>query len=270
MVASASPFQSCGCRRLYRRSAAAGACLSRRAGIYDWVDGRHRNFSFHFAPLGYAAGGLLASADDLAKLAVALDTGKLLRQESLDRMWTPARLGTGGANGFAIGWQVREINGRPAVGHSGGPALSDILRFTKERSTFIVLTNGQKLYPYLAQGVSELFYPPPPAVMPAGIADARPQLSAMLRQVLLDGAAGKVDDAHFAAAARTGFVPAFKDFLLPFVGSLPAVEEFVLLSEAPAADGGVKRSYRARHGKRAQTWGFDVDKDGKLRGFGPQ
>lgn len=244
--------------------------LPQRAGVYDWSEGRHRNFSFHFDPLSYVAGGLLASADDLAKVAVAIDTGKLLRQESLDSMWTPARLGKGSTNGFAVGWQVREINGRTTVGHSGGPALSDILRFTKERTTFIVLTNGKKLYPYLAQGVSELVYPPPPVVMPEGIEDVRPQLSAMLRQVLAAGAAGRVNEAHFGEAARKDFVPAFRDFLLPFVSSLPAVEEFVLLAETPADGGGLRRTYAARHGKRAQTWGFDVDQDGKLRAFGPK
>lgn len=244
--------------------------LPKRAGVYDWHEGRHRNFRFHFAPLNYIAGGLLASADDLAKVAVAIDKGTLLRKESLDSMWTPARLGNGSANGFAVGWTVREINGRAAVGHSGGPALSDILRFTQERTTFIVLTNGQKLYPYLAQGVSELFYPPPPVVMPQGIEDTRPALSAMLRQVLDDGAAGKVDEAHFGAGARKDFVPAYKSFLLPFVASLPRVDELVLLTETPLDGGGVQRIYRARHGKRAQTWGFDIDKDGKLRAFGPK
>lgn len=134
--------------------------VPKRAGVYDWNDGRHRNFSFHFGPLGYDAGGLLASVSDLAKVAVALDKGSFLRKESMQAMWTPAQLGNGALNGFGIGWVVGEFNGRKTVGHSGGPALSDILRMPEERATFIVLTNGQKLYPYLAKGVSELFYPP--------------------------------------------------------------------------------------------------------------
>jgi CubicO group peptidase (beta-lactamase class C family) len=122
-----------------------------RAGVYDWDNGRHKNFSFHFGPLAYDAGGLLASVSDLAKVAVALDKGAFLRKESMQAMWAPARLGNGSVNGFGIGWVVKEINGRPTVGHSGGPALSDILRFPNERATFIVLTNGERLYPYLAQ-----------------------------------------------------------------------------------------------------------------------
>lgn len=243
--------------------------LPKRAAVYDWDEGRYKNFSFHFGPLAYDAGGLLASVSDLAKVAVALDRGSFLRKESMQAMWTPAQLANGAANGFGIGWVLREVNGRGTVGHSGGPALSDILRFTNERTTFIVLTNGQKLYPYLAQGVSELFFPPPPPVMPKGIADTRPELSAALRQVVADGIAGRIDDSRFSEGARKDFVPAYQRFLAPYLRSLPPVDEFVLVSETPI-EKGVKRIYRARHGKRAQGWGFDVDRDGKVLGFGPK
>jgi CubicO group peptidase (beta-lactamase class C family) len=247
--------------------------VPRRAGVYDWDGGRHKNFGFHFGPLSYDAGGLLASITDLAKVAVALDKGTFLRKESMQAMWTPARLGNGTVNGFGVGWVVKEINGRPTVGHSGGPALSDILRLPNEKTTIVVLTNGKKLYPYLAQGVSELFYPPPPPVMPKGIVDTRPELSAALRAVIIDAVAGRVDESRFSEQARKDFVPAFNAFLLPFVRSLAPVDEFVLVSETPITEDGrpaVKRIYRARHGKRAQTWGFDVDGDGKVLGFGPQ
>lgn len=241
--------------------------LPQRAAVYDWKDGRHFNFQFHFAPLSYDAGGLLASIEDLAGLAVALDKGAFLRKESLERMWQPAQLATK-ANGFAIGWAVRDIDGRRTVGHPGGPALSDILRLVKERATIIVLTNGQSLYPYLAQGVAELYFPPPPLVMPKGIEDTRPQVTAALRQVIADGMAGKVDDTAFAAQARKDFIGPFKTFLLPFFRSLNGFEEFVLLSEE-TTDQGFGRKYRARHGKKGQTWGFSLDKEGKILGFGP-
>jgi CubicO group peptidase (beta-lactamase class C family) len=243
--------------------------VPKRAAVYDWDGGRHKNFSFHFGPLAYDAGGLLASVSDLARVAVALDKGAFLRKESMQAMWTPAQLGNGIVNGFGIGWVVKEINGRPTVGHSGGPALSDILRFPNERATFIVLTNGAKLYPYLAQGVSELFFPPPPVRMPEGIADSKPELSAALRQVVADGIAGKVDESRFSEGARKDFVPAYQRFLAPYLRSLPPVDEFVLVSETPI-EKGVKRVYCARHGRKAQGWGFDVDQDGKVLGFDPK
>jgi hypothetical protein len=43
----------------------------------------------------------------------------------------------------------------------------------------------------------------------------------------------------------------------------------VLVSERET-DKGIDRVYRVRHGTRAQAWGFDLDRDGKIRGFGPK
>lgn len=243
--------------------------IPRRAGVYDWKDGRHVNFSFHFTPRAYAAGGLLSSAADLAKVAVALEQGKFLRRESVQAMWERQPLADGKPNNFAAGWALREVNGRHTVGHSGGPALSDILHLPAERATFIVLTNGQSLYPYLAQGISELYFPAPPVVMPQGLADSRPQLSANLRQVIADGMAGKVEEAHFSEGARKDFVPAARAFLLPFFRSLKGFDEFVLVVDKPT-DTGSGREYRARHGNKAVTWGFNLDRDGKVMAFGPK
>lgn len=243
--------------------------LPRRAGVYDWRDGRYVNFSFFFGPMSYDAGGLLTSAADLAKVAVALDGTRFLRQESKDAMWWQQPLGKGGVNNFGAGWAVREINGHHTVGHSGGPALSDILHFPKERATFIVLTNGQSLYPYLAQGLSELYFPPPPVVMPKGIEDTRPAVTAELRAMITDALAGKVDESHFSPGGRKDFVGPMKTFLLPFFRSLKGFDEFVLVIDEPK-DGGIHRQYRARHGSKAVTWDFGLDAEGKINGFGPK
>ena len=53
------------------------------------------------------------------------------------------------------------------------------------------------------------------------------------------------------------------------MSSLAAVDEFVLLAETPSDGGSMRRTYLARHGKRTQSWGFDIDKNGRLLGFGP-
>jgi hypothetical protein len=94
-------------------------------------------------------------------------------------------------------------------------------------------------------------------------------VSAELRQVIADGLAGKVDEAHFSEQARKDFVPAFRSFLLPFFRSLRGLDEFVLVSEQEKPTG-VSREYRARHGNKAVSWGFDLDKDGKIIACGPK
>lgn len=243
--------------------------IPRRASVYDWEDGRHINFTFAFGERGYAAGGLYTSAADLAKVLTALDGQSFLGDSSKSAMWHPQQLGDGKPPSFGVGWALRKVNGRNTVGHSGGPALSDVLYFPEERLGIAVLTNGQSLYPYLAQGISELYYPAPPVRLPQGIADNNPALSAQLRSVLADSFAGQVDEAKFSASAKTDFIPALKTFLLPFFRSLAPTDEFVLTLER-SADGKTRREYTARHGTKKVTWQFDVDDAGKVLGFGPK
>ncbi len=103
----------------------------------------------------YTAGGLYSSASDLATWAAALDGGKLLPPSSLAEMWANQRLEDGTSIPFGLGWVVESLRGRKVVGHSGGPALGDIVRLVEEKVTIIVLTNQQNFRPYLALGVAD-------------------------------------------------------------------------------------------------------------------
>jgi CubicO group peptidase (beta-lactamase class C family) len=130
--------------------------LPRRASVYEWVGEAQRTYAFLFADWTYSAGGLYSSAADIARWAAALDSGEFLADESMRRMWTRQRLSGGGEGAFGGGWIVDEHGGRKVTGHSGGPALADIVRFPEERLTIAVLTNQQNLRPYLAMGVADL------------------------------------------------------------------------------------------------------------------
>lgn len=241
--------------------------LDKRAAVYEWKDGRFRNFAFQFPQRGYSAGGLYASAADFAKLAQALDGGAFLRRDSLASMWRPQTLGNGERNGFAMGWTVRTVNGVETVGHSGGPALSDILHVPSQRLTIAVLINAQAMYPYLAQGIHALLVPPAAAARAPGIADTRPDVSAGLRAVLEEGRGDRVDPRRFAPAARESFLPGYRAFLLPYLRALPAPDSFVLIAETPLT-AGTRRRYQALHGGREVTWQFDLDAEGRVLGFG--
>ncbi|NWP05809.1 beta-lactamase family protein, partial [Escherichia coli] len=76
---------------------------------------------------GYAAGGLFSSARDLAALFAALDRGELLKPESRQLLQTPPLLKNGKPAAFGVGWTAGTWHGVKVVGHSGGPALADIL-----------------------------------------------------------------------------------------------------------------------------------------------
>ncbi|HEX8709533.1 MAG TPA: serine hydrolase domain-containing protein [Pyrinomonadaceae bacterium] len=94
------------------------------------------------------AAGLNTTAADLAKWDIALSEGKILKQPTLDRMWTTVRLNNGkpfrldGTLGYGYGWLVDDTPHHKAVGHSGG-ASSAYIRYLDDKISVIVLTNCQ-------------------------------------------------------------------------------------------------------------------------------
>ncbi|MDX5419146.1 MAG: beta-lactamase family protein [Hymenobacteraceae bacterium] len=129
------------------------------ATVYKW-DGektQQRIFSMMFPSWTYPAGGLFSSIDDLAKWAVALDKNTLLKPEVQAQMWTPAKLRDGIVAPFGVGWIVDKYKEEKATGHSGGPALADIVRLPNKKITAIVLTNQLELRPFLTMRVLDLY-----------------------------------------------------------------------------------------------------------------
>jgi len=183
-------------------------------------------------------------------------------------MWSQDVLADGKRNTFGVGWVVKNYNGHKTVGHSGGPALSDILRFPDEKLTIVVLTNAQKLHPYLAQGVADLFIPPPPLKEVKGVDDNDPAITQMLKAMLLDAAQEKVDDSLFTVDSQRNFVPAFKNFGLPFFKSLDPLQSLVLI-EHKQMEKSILRRYQAVYGKKAIIWNFELSKDGKIISLQP-
>lgn len=129
------------------------------APVYQWEEksGKQRVFSMMFPKWTYPAGGLFASIEDLAKWVIALDEHTILKPETTETMWTAAKLRNGENSNFGVGWIVAEHNGEKATGHSGGPALADIVRIPGRKVTAIVLTNQVNLRPFLTMKVLDLY-----------------------------------------------------------------------------------------------------------------
>lgn len=129
------------------------------ASVYSWdaTQNKQRIFSMMFPKWTYPAGGLFSSIEDLSKWAVALDNNLLLKPEMAERMWTSATLRDGKKSPFGVGWIVDQHNGEKATGHSGGPALADIVRLPNKKITAIVLTNQLSLRPFLTMQVLDYY-----------------------------------------------------------------------------------------------------------------
>lgn len=129
------------------------------ATTYVWNPQQNRQqvFSMMFPQWTYPAGGLFSSINDLAKWITALDKNLILKPEIAELLWTPAKLNDGTNSNFGVGWIVDNYKGEKVTGHSGGPALADIVRLPGRKITVIVLTNQIELRPFLAMKILDLY-----------------------------------------------------------------------------------------------------------------
>lgn len=68
----------------------------------------------------HAAGALIGSVEDLARWNEALNSGKVIPPELFARMTSPTALPNGETEDYGFGIAIRELRGRPALGHGGG------------------------------------------------------------------------------------------------------------------------------------------------------
>lgn len=120
----------------------------------------------------YASAGLNSTVGDLAKWDAALSAGRILRQSTLDEMWTPMQRSDGTAINmsgnmpgtqpgpfYSYGWIIHDRPGHKSVGHSGG-AASAYSRFLSDKLTVIVLTNCHGAFPEsIVEGVAAIYIP---------------------------------------------------------------------------------------------------------------
>jgi CubicO group peptidase (beta-lactamase class C family) len=149
--------------------------ISNRAAGYFWENGKLHNGNYIAQSiLGYGGGGIVSTAEDMAKWAIALDGEKLLKTATLQAAWTPMKLNDGSNSVYGLGWGVGAVNGHRTVGHSGAHATgftSAIIRFRDDNLSIIVLTNCRTADPSaIAKQVAALYNPalkpPPPKEKP--------------------------------------------------------------------------------------------------------
>jgi CubicO group peptidase (beta-lactamase class C family) len=65
-------------------------------------------------------GGIISSADDMAKFEVAILADKLLKRGARDLMWTSLKTTDGKETGYGLGWGVMDKFGLHILAHTGG------------------------------------------------------------------------------------------------------------------------------------------------------
>lgn len=95
----------------------------------------------------WAAGGVLATADDLARFAIAIDAGKILKADTLRLVYTENKLTDGKPTGYGLGWHVStDKDGRLWAEHSGGATggAAYLLRCPGEGLAISILCNLER------------------------------------------------------------------------------------------------------------------------------
>jgi serine beta-lactamase-like protein LACTB len=137
----------------------AGMTTARLERAEDLVRGRARQYTADRRPDApfplrnapyvdlsnkWSGGGIIATVLDLARFDIALNDGRLLRADTLRQMYASARLTSGRATGYGLGWMlVTDARGRTWVGHSGGAAggTTYLLRHPATRTAVALLCN---------------------------------------------------------------------------------------------------------------------------------
>lgn len=106
-------------------------------------------------------GGLVSTAPDVARFAVALQSDVLLPRETLERMFTRQKTADGKLIGYGLGWTIGLRAGHREVWHTGGQQrVSTILYMQPDRRFAVVfLTNLEGIGPgllELARQVSDI------------------------------------------------------------------------------------------------------------------
>ena len=114
-----------------------------RAIGHESVNGKFSRATYNSPNWAFAAGGIVASLNDLARWDAAIDGNKLLNRDQQEALWENQSI-NGKKTGFGLGWMVRPgpDNKRFVLHFGGKPGFSTAMaRLVEDRLTIIVMSN---------------------------------------------------------------------------------------------------------------------------------
>jgi CubicO group peptidase (beta-lactamase class C family) len=125
------------------------AIIQNRARGYRKTEkGEVINAPLHDTSIKIPGGGLVTTAEDLAKFSIAVNTHKLVKEETLARMWTKPKTADGKEQGYAMGFLINDQNGLLRVFNDGSQAGT---------RTYLFLLPGQKFAVALMTNLERAF-----------------------------------------------------------------------------------------------------------------
>lgn len=121
-----------------------------------------QNAPLHNTSMKIPGGGLLSTPSDLVRFASALNTGRLLRPDTCQKMWTRQTKLDGSKSSYGLGWKISQHHGRKMVSHSGGQAGTSTLLvlFPESGTSVAIMCNLQNVaLTATARRIADLFLP---------------------------------------------------------------------------------------------------------------
>jgi CubicO group peptidase (beta-lactamase class C family) len=129
----------------------AGMDRMRVDSVSDLIPNRAQGYrrgadgTLHNSPLAdnsykVPGGGFVSTVEDLAKFAVALQTAKVLKRETVEQMYTSQQTRDGKATNYGMGFGVASVAGQRYVGHSGAQQrVSTILQMAPDKGVAVAI-----------------------------------------------------------------------------------------------------------------------------------
>ena len=240
-----------------------------RAAGYRLVDGVLKNQEWVAPKLNTTAdGSLYLSVLDLVAWDRGLRAGAVLKAGSWDEVYAPVRLNSGKTYPYGFGWALEERGGETVRRHGGAwqGFKSEIARFLGSDLTIVVLANLAEADPErFTEGIASLLEPKlaKPKLVP--IADAEPQVTARLRELLAAAAKGELRPEDFAYV-RAGFFPSGAKGLEATLASLGSPTTVSPLRRIDLGDDRI-HIYDVSYATKAFRVALALAPDGKVAGL---
>jgi CubicO group peptidase (beta-lactamase class C family) len=236
-----------------------------RAAGYAWTGQSFENRPVLAPFIGFSAGSILSTVEDLAKWDAALYGDALLQRASRERMWTPTRTndGTPAALDYGFGWFIDSYHGHRIVQHSGGtPGFSSaIYRFLDDRLTVIVLTNhGDTILDQLSIDIAGFYEP---TLRRRDGADPDPQTSRQLQEAFSGLSQARHDPGRFTPPMALFLTTATGKAFWEWIASLGELSSFTFSDREEMESGRVLR-YRVVLGGNPYWFSALLAKDGRI------
>jgi len=220
-----------------------------------------------------ADGTLYFNVLDLAKWDEALYRTKLLKQSSLDRIWTVFPLNDGKPNpaGYGFAWSLDVQNGHKRIGHGGAwqGFTCNISRYPDDNFALVVLTNlgaGQSNPGVIAHVVAGLVNPALTVPKLEAIADNQPELAERLKNLLDEIVAGEDIRPETSPKLAAFITPDKAKHVQQVLAKLWPGGTLTLVKRVKGPEGGPQwvSTYRLSKGGDAMLLVFGIGADGKI------